>query len=134
MRFSTIFLVIALASAVVMGACSTAPSPTTAPVAAGQPVVTLGFNPDPPSSNGETELQIDVKDSAGNPLTGVEVTVLADMVGHSMGGMQGQASEQGNGRYATFVPFNMAGPWQVTIEVRREGELLVRQDFSLTVQ
>jgi ABC-type nitrate/sulfonate/bicarbonate transport system substrate-binding protein len=131
---SVLFLVVILAGALVIGACASPQAPAAAPAAGGQPVVAVGTAPNPPTSNGQTELQIDVKDSAGNPLDGVEVTVLADMMGHSMGLMQGQASEQGNGRYATFVPFNMAGDWKVTVEVRREGELLIRQDFVLPVQ
>lgn len=131
---SVLFLVVILAGALVSGACASPPAPTVAPTTGGQPVVTVGTDPNLPTSNGQTELQIDIKDSAGNPLSGVEVTVLADMVGHSMGLMTGQASEQGNGRYATFVPFNMAGQWKVTVEVRRADELLIRQDFVLPVQ
>lgn len=57
------------------------------------------------------------------------------MVGHSTGVMQGQATEQGNGRYATFVPFSMSGDWKVTIEVRdSQTNLLLRQDVILPVQ
>lgn len=131
---SMLFLVVILAGALVIGACASPPAPAAPPAASGQPVVAVSTAPNPPTSNGQTELQIDVKDSAGNPLSGAEVAVLADMLGHSMGLMQGQASEQGNGRYATFVPFSMAGEWKVTVEVRRAGELLVRQDFVLPVQ
>lgn len=131
---SMLFLVVILAGALVVGACASPPAPAVAPAASGPPVVALGTDPNPPTSNGQTELQIDIKDSTGNPLSGAEVTVLADMVGHSMGPMQGQASEQGNGRYATSASFSMAGQWNVTVEVRREGELLVRQDFVLAVE
>lgn len=131
---SVLFLVVILAGALVSGACASPPAPTVAPTAGGEPVVAIGTDPNPPTSSGQTELQIAIKDSAGNPFIGAEVIVLADMLGHSMGTMQGQASEQGNGRYATFVPFSMAGDWNVTVEVRRAGELLIRQDFVLPVQ
>jgi len=56
------------------------------------------------------------------------------MVGHSMGVMQGEAIEQGEGRYATFAPFSMSGEWKVTVEVRNEDGLLLRQDVILPVQ
>lgn len=135
MRKSALFLVIIVVGALVSGACASPPAPTAAPSASGQPVVVVNTSPNPPTSDGQTELQIDVRDSAGNPLTDVEVTVLADMVGHSMGLMQGQATEQGNGRYATFVPFSMGGNWKVTVEVRdNQDNLLLRQDAVLAVQ
>jgi hypothetical protein len=99
------------------------------------PEIALSTEPSPPNSATETELVIDIQDSKGLPLTGATVTVLADMVTHSMGLMQGQATEQGDGRYATLVPFVMGGEWKVTIEVRDgQQNLLRREDFTLAVE
>jgi nitrogen fixation protein FixH len=97
-------------------------------------MVTLTTNPDPATAAGETELVIEVKDSAGKPLNGVKVLVTADMAAHSMGAMQGEATDQGNGRYATKVPFGMGGDWKITVEVRQGDTVLATQDFTIPVQ
>ena len=122
--------------AVVVGACAApagAPAPA-APAPSGPPQVTVTTNPDPAAAAGETEMLVDVKDSAGKPLNGVKVLVTADMAAHSMGAMQGEATDQGNGRYATKIPFGMAGDWKVTIEVRQGDTVLATQDFAIPVQ
>ncbi len=92
---AVLLIVVALA-----GACSAPPAAAPTPANSGQPEITVSTNPNPPNSQAETELVIDVKDASGQPLTGATVNLLADMMGHSMGLMQGQATEQGNGRYA----------------------------------
>ena len=127
---AVLLIVVALA-----GACSAPPPAAPTPASSGQPEVAVSTNPNPPSSQAETELVIDLKDASGQPLTGATVNLLADMMGHSMGLMQGQATEQGNGRYATLIPFSMAGDWKVTVEVRdSQNSLLLRQDIVLPVQ
>lgn len=120
---------------VLAGACSAPPAAAPTPASSGQPQIAVSTNPNPPNSQAETELLIDVKDASGRPLTSATVNLLADMMGHSMGLMQGQATEQGNGRYATLVPFSMSGDWKVTVEVRdSQNNLLLRQDIVLPVQ
>ena len=127
---AVLLIVVALA-----GACSAPPAAAPLPASSGQPEIAVNTNPNPPNSQAETELIIDVKDASGQPLTGATVNLLADMMGHSMGLMQGQATEQGNGRYAAFVPLAMAGDWKVTVEVRdSQGNLLLRHDVILPVQ
>jgi len=127
------FLSILLVSALFVSACS-APAPAPAPAISSQPQVTITTNPNPPTALGETKLLFDVKDANGKALSGAEITVLADMIGMSMDVMQGKATDQGNGRYATKMPFSMAGDWKVTVEVRQGNDLLVRQDFTLPVK
>ena len=129
----SIFALSVLLAAVVVSACA-APVAAPAPVTGGPPQVTLTTNPGPAAAAGETELVVEVKDRAGKPLTGVKVLVTADMAAHSMGAMQGEATDQGNGRYATKVPFGMAGEWKVTIEVRQGDTVLATQDFVIPVQ
>ncbi len=131
-----VFALVVLLAAVVVGACAApaaAPAPA-APAASGPLQVTVTTNPDPAAAAGETELAVEVKDSAGKPLNGVKVLVTADMAVHSMGAMQGEATDQGNGRYATKIPFGMAGDWKVTIEVRQGDTVLATQDFVVPVQ
>ena len=128
-----VFALVVLLAAVAVGACA-APAAAPAPAASGPLQVTLTTNPDPAAAAGETELVVDVKDSAGKPLPGAKVLVAADMAVHSMGAMQGEATDQGNGRYATKVPFGMAGDWKITIEVRQGDTVLATQDFVIPVQ
>jgi hypothetical protein len=137
MRLSTLLVLTVVASVLVFGACA-APAPSAAPAAfpaAGGPLqITLATNPDPAPSAGETELILEIRDANGQPQSGLVVTVTADMVGHSMGAMQGPATDQGSGRYATKVPFNMAGPWKIIVEVRQGDAFLATQDFVVPVQ
>ena len=131
-----VFALVVLLATLVLGACAapaSAPAPAT-PALSGPPQVTLTTNPDPAAAAGETELVVDVKDSAGKPLTGAKVLVTADMAAHSMGAMQGEATDQGKGRYATKVPFGMTGDWKITIEVRQGDTVVATQDFTIPVQ
>jgi hypothetical protein len=105
-----------------------------APAASGPVQVTLTTNPNPAASTGETELVIEVKDSAGKAISGATVQVTADMLSHSMGALEGPATDQGSGRYATKVPFGMAGDWAITVEVRQGDTVLATQDFTIPVQ
>ena len=133
MQLKRIIPIVILAAALLVSACTPAATPT--PASPGQPEIIVSTNPNPPNSLVTTELIIDVMDANGQPLTGATVNILADMAGHSMGMMQGQATDQGNGRYATFVPFAMGGDWKVTVEVRDgQKSLLLRQDVVLPVQ
>jgi hypothetical protein len=131
----SILIILALAvGALLVGACA-APAPTATPAPAGLPEITLTTTPDPAASTGETELVIDVKDASGQPLSGAVVALTVDMSGHGMSdAMQGEATDQGNGRYATKVPFNMAGDWQITVEVRQGDTVLATQEFVVPVQ
>ena len=136
MQTRSILILLALIGTLAIGGCAApaaAPAPA-APAAGGPPQVTLTTNPNPASSAGETEFVVEVKDSTGKPLTGVKVLVTADMAAHSMGAMQGEATDQGNGRYATKVPFGMGGDWKITIEVRQGDTVLATQDFTIPVQ
>lgn len=130
-----LFIFVLLAVAALAAACSAAPAATPTPAAPAQPQITVSTNPNPPNSMVQTEMIIDVKDASGQPMTGATVNLFVDTVSHSMGLMQGQASEQGDGRYATFGPFTMRGDWKVTVEVRDvQKYLLRRQDLVLPVQ
>jgi hypothetical protein len=134
MQTRRVLILIALIGALAVGGCAAPAAAPAAPAAGGPPQVTLTTNPNPASSAGETEFVVEVKDSAGKPLSGVKVLVTADMAAHSMGAMQGEATDQGNGRYATKIPFGMAGDWKVTIEVRQTDTILATQDFIIPVQ
>lgn len=134
--YSLAVVIVLLAALSISGCAAPAAAPTTpaAPAVSGPPQVTLATSPDPASTAGETELIIDVKDAAGQPLDGVSVTVKVDMAGHGMGALQGPATDQGNGRFATRVPLSMTGQWQVIVEVRQGDAVLATQEFVVPVQ
>ena len=133
MQRNKLIIISILITVALVSACAPAAAPT--PASPGQPEITVSTNPNPPNSLVETELIIDVKDASGQPMAGATVNILADMMTHSMGLMQGQATEQGNGRYATTVPFMMTGDWKVTVEVRDgQKNLILRQDVVFPVQ
>jgi len=120
--------------ALLAGACA-APAPIAAPApTASTPQISLSFSPNPPSSSGETELILEVRDGSDKPVNGAEVVILATMSGHGMDPLQGPATDQGNGRYSVKAPLDMAGDWTITVEVRQTGQTLASQDFTVSVQ
>ena len=126
-----VFALVVLLAAVAVGVCA-APASAPAPAAPAAQWTASGhpdYQPDPAAAAGETELVVEVKDSDGKPLTSAKVLVTADMAAHSMGAMQGEATDQGNGRYATKVPFGMAGDWKITVEVRQGDTVLATPGF-----
>lgn len=94
-------------------------------------VVSLNTHPAAPAI-GNVELVVEVKDAANRPVSGATVTLKADMIGHSMGDLSGQATDQGNGRYATTANLSMAGAWQVDVEVKTAGGI-ARREFRIEV-
>jgi len=74
-----------------------------------------------------------VKDSTGQPVADAAVSVEYTM---DMPGMmidKADATHAGAGVYETPVRFAMAGPWGVTVSIRRPGRIEVRERFTLSV-
>lgn len=94
--------------------------------------VTLQTDPAQPQL-GPVELIVDVKDEAGQAVDGATVTLKADMIGHSMGDLSGQASGQTNGRYAIGANLSMAGEWQIDVQVETAKEE-VQRSFKIMVR
>jgi nitrogen fixation protein FixH len=68
------------------------------------------------------ELRVTLRDSAGAPLSGATVAVVAvhNAIAHTP--LSGTLSDRGDGSYAARLPFTRAGQWQLRFEVRRGGE------------
>jgi len=82
---------------------------------------------------GDNTLRIEVKDSAGQPVTDAAVSLEYTM---DMPGMlidKAAAKHVGSGVYESSVRFTMAGPWGVTVSIRRAGQPEVRERFALSV-
>ena len=113
-------------------ACGGGGASTPTPAATGAQI-TLITDPDPPVM-GPVELIVEVKDAQGQPLDGANVLVLASHTDMSGMDQQGQATSQGNGRYAIMSEFSdMSGEWLVTVQVRKD-DLNLAQDFRIEVR
>jgi membrane fusion protein, copper/silver efflux system len=82
---------------------------------------------------GDNTLRIQVKDNAGQPVTDAAVSLEYTM---DMPGMlidKAEAKHAGTGVYEAPVRFSMAGPWGVTVSVRRPGQAEGRERFTVSV-
>ncbi len=82
---------------------------------------------------GDNTLRIQVKDSAGQPVTDATVSLDYTM---DMPGMlidKAEAKHTGEGVYEAPVRFAMAGPWGVTVSIRRPGQAEARERFTVSV-
>ncbi len=95
-------------------------------------LVTLSTHPVEPEV-GRVEFVVEVKDAANRPVDGAVVNLKADMIGHSMGDLSGQATAQGSGRYATAANLSMAGPWQIDVQVQT-ADHNVSREFRIEVK
>ncbi len=95
-------------------------------------LVTLSTNPPEPEV-GRVEFVVEVRDAANRPVDGAVVNLKADMIGHSMGDLSGQATAQGSGRYATAANLSMAGPWQIDVQVQT-ADHNVSREFRIEVK
>lgn len=125
-----VLLVLAFVSMFVLVGCGSAGSQENSTTGGLQ--VTLETNPAQPQQ-GPVELIVDVKDEAGRALDGATVTLKADMIGHSMGDLSGQATGQTNGRYAIGANLSMAGEWQIDVQVKI-AETEVQRRFKIMVR
>jgi len=82
---------------------------------------------------GSGQFVIDVVDVDGQPLQGADVEVSLGMSSMTMNTQDGQAAEQGKGRYTRAVTLHAKGSYTLRIFVNRAGKTLKTQDFSLTV-
>ncbi len=129
MRRSTLLIVPALL--LMLAACTGSGGQTSTGDAVNL-LVTLSTNPVEPAV-GRVELVVEVKDAANRPVDGAVVNLKADMIGHSMGDLSGQATGQGGGRYATTANLSMAGPWQIDVQVQ-SAEHNVSREFRIEVK
>ena len=96
------------------------------------PGVTMVTNPDPVQA-GQVELIFTVTDEKGAPMTGAEVLVTADHIGHSGMTLNGTATEQDAGRYAITADISMEGDWKVTVQVNKASNSF-SQEFQVKAE
>jgi len=116
------------------------PPPTTAgaPVAAAKVDIAFRTDPDPPRA-GDNRFEVFVKDAAGKPIDDAEVTVqlyMPAMPTMSMPAMRSEArlSPAGNGVYRGTGPVMMAGRWDATVIVSRNGQRVGTKQLPLVAK
>jgi hypothetical protein len=94
--------------------------------------------PDPPTT-GESQFAVAVKDASGRPLTDAEVSVQQFMPAMPTMNMPAMRSETklphtSDGVYRGPAQVAMAGRWEVTVSVTKNGQLLGRRQFTMSAR
>jgi uncharacterized GH25 family protein len=89
-------------------------------------------NPNP-AMMGDAELIFIITDADGKPIDGARVDVSADHTDMMGMGMNGSATDQGDGKYAVNANFSMSGNWKLKVYVRKDG-LDYQEEFDFKVQ
>ena len=100
--------------------------------------ITFRSQPDPPRS-GENQLEVVAKTADGTPVTDAEVSVvffMAAMPTMNMPAMRNEAklAHAGNGVYRGTGQVMMAGRWDVTVNVLRDGQRIGSQQVSVVAR
>ena len=116
------------------------PLPRTADGGAPRERFAISFRtePDPPRS-GRNAIEVAVLDPSGQPVTDADVTVvfyMAPMPTMNMPAMQTDTalSHQGGGVYRGDGEVMMAGRWDITVQVSREGQSLDDRVFTVVAR
>jgi YtkA-like len=115
-------LVVALATAGAVAACSTTPAkPDSALVVATAGGLTVALVVDRPSA-GVRDAEVVLTDGAGTPVTDAEITAAATMTQMGHAGEVTVGTPAGAGRYRLNGDlFPMPGTWSMQLQVRRAG-------------
>jgi hypothetical protein len=108
---------------------------TAAPVATTstkQVNISVESNPNP-AVMGDVELVFTITDANGSPIEGAKVDVSADHTDMTGMGMNGAATDQGDGKYSINANFSMMGNWKLTVYVRKDG-LDYKEDIDYKIQ
>jgi Cu(I)/Ag(I) efflux system membrane fusion protein/cobalt-zinc-cadmium efflux system membrane fusion protein len=120
------------------------PPPPGVSAAAGQPQaqgpsVSADLTTDPnPPARGKNKLLVTLKEGAGKPLAGAQVSVTFYMAAMPAMGMaaaraQSNLTDQGGGNYAGSIDLQSGGSWQVTITAIKGGQAIAGKQFNVSV-
>jgi hypothetical protein len=117
----------------------TAPAPAqTAAKAAPAKKLDIAFASSPkPTKTGDNTFEVIVKDAAGTPVTGADVSVLLfmpAMPAMKMAEMRNEVKlkHTGAGKYTGTGQVMMKGMWTVTVSVKQNGAEIAQKKLSLT--
>ena len=93
------------------------------------PFVSMNHEISPePVRVGPATVDFRLSDAAGNPITGAQVGIEADMSHAGMSPKFGGAKEREPGRYQAHLEFQMAGDWVILLHITlSDGKKLERQ-------
>ena len=96
--------------------------------------VQVSLTTDPtPLRMGNGTFIIEVKDTTGKPVDNATVSFDLNMTSMNMGTQQGNATAQGDGRYAAAGKLTMKGPWRVRTKVTMSDGRVENKDFTVNV-
>jgi hypothetical protein len=104
------------------------------------PALAIEFRTEPAQPRaGDNTFEVIVRDSAGKPVTDAAVSVgwfMPAMPSMNMPAMRGEAplSAAGNGVYRGTGQLAMAGRWEVTVTVTRNGTRIGRKPFTVVAR
>jgi hypothetical protein len=101
--------------------------------AGGDLQISLITDPSPPKS-GPATIAVEIKDAAGKPVDGAQVSISANHVGMSHGGIEGELTPAGSGRYEAKGSFSMSGTWRAEVQVTPQGGTAKTRSFDLQVE
>jgi membrane fusion protein, copper/silver efflux system len=93
----------------------------------------LTTQPDKPKA-GENVVRLKITDNAGEPVKDAQVTFVFSMAMPGMVPSKGEGKLTKDGVYETKTNLSMAGPWEVTVTIRRKGQKEIQEKFSITAQ
>ena len=126
-----IFISVLVITSILLAACGGAANDANATPA--KPVnIKVESNPSP-AMKGDAKLFFTITDADGKPIEGARVDVSADHTDMMGMGMNGSATDQGDGKYAVNANFSMSGNWKLKVYVRKEG-LDYQEEFDFKVQ
>jgi multidrug efflux pump subunit AcrA (membrane-fusion protein) len=120
------------------------PPPPGVSAAAGQPkmsapsaTIDMSSEPDPPA-RGKNKLIVTLKDAAGKPLAGAQISItyyMAAMPSMGMAAIKAQSAltDQGDGTYSGTIDLQSGGTWLVTISATKDGQSLANKQFNASV-
>ncbi len=94
--------------------------------------ISLSTDPNP-LRPGTGTFMIDVKDKRGKLVDNATVSFDLKMTTMNMGTQQGNATAQGNGRYAAVARVSMRGPWRVSTTVKMPDGSMDNKEFIVNV-
>ena len=94
--------------------------------------ISITTNPNPLQIGPATFL-IEVKDTEGKPVDNATVFFDLNMTTMNMGTQQGNATSQGNGKYAAAGRMSMRGPWRVSTKVTMPDSSVINKNFTFDI-
>ena len=132
MQNKNLLIALAIGAVIIVGLGWKVLSGSSASEGWGSEAVSLTTNPSP-LQMGPANFIIDVKDKNGKPVDNATVFFDLNMTAMNMGTQQGNASPQGNGRYAASGRMSMRGPWKVSTKVTMPDGSVLNKNFTVNV-